>query len=74
MAPDIQEAHDLLHSFMYEHVYHNPIAKARRSKAKILIEELYRYFRAHPEKMPELYQGIARKRTWTGRSAITYPA
>ena len=59
MAPEIQEAHDLLHAFMYEHVYHNLNAKAEEQKAKILIEELYRYFRKHPEKMPELYRSIA---------------
>lgn len=60
MAPEIQQAHDLLHSFMYENVYHNLNAKAEEQKAKILIEELYRYFRQHPEKMPELYRKIAR--------------
>ena len=59
MAPEIQQAHDLLHSFMYENVYHNLNAKAEEQKAKILIEELYRYFRQHPEKMPELYRKIA---------------
>ena len=59
MAPEIQQAHDLLHSFMYERVYHNLNAKAEEQKAKILIEELYRYFRQHPEKMPELYRKIA---------------
>ncbi|MBR1897661.1 MAG: deoxyguanosinetriphosphate triphosphohydrolase [Oscillospiraceae bacterium] len=59
MAPEIQQAHDLLHSFMYERVYHNLNAKAEEQKSKILIEELYRYFRQHPEKMPELYRKIA---------------
>ncbi len=61
MADDIQAAHDLLHEFMYEHVYHNHTAKSEEVKAKILIEELYRYFRKNPEKMPQLYQDIARK-------------
>ncbi|MBR1458016.1 MAG: deoxyguanosinetriphosphate triphosphohydrolase [Oscillospiraceae bacterium] len=59
MAPEIQQAHDLLHSYMYENVSHNLNAKAEEQKAKILIEELYRYFRQHPEKMPELYRKIA---------------
>ena len=61
MAEDIQAAHDLLHQFMYEHVYHNHTAKGEEVKAKILIEELYRHFRKHPEKLPRLYQEIARK-------------
>lgn len=61
MDDEVQKAHDLLHEFMYEHVYHNHTAKGEEVKAKILIEELYRYFRKSPEKMPELYQDIARK-------------
>ncbi len=61
MPEDIQAAHDELHTFMYEHVYHNNTAKHEEQKAKILIEELYRYFRRKPEKMPELYQRISEK-------------
>ncbi len=59
MAPQIQQAHDILHSFMYEHVYHNPTAKQEERKAKLLLEELYRYFRKYPEKLPEEYLRIA---------------
>lgn len=61
MAPEIQAAKDELRSFMFEHVYHNPLAKHEESKAKILLEELYRYFRKHHKLMPELYQRIAGK-------------
>ena len=61
MAPDIAAAQDLLHQFMFENVYHNPTAKAEEAKAKILIEELYRYFRRTPEAMPALYRQIARQ-------------
>ena len=71
MAPDIRAAHDLLHAFMYEHVYHDLNAKAEEQKAKILLEELYRYFRRAPEKMPALYQTIARK-TDTDRAVCDY--
>ncbi len=42
MAPEIQEAMDELRSFMFEAVYHNPLAKHEESKGKILLEELYR--------------------------------
>lgn len=61
MLPDVQEAHDLLHTFMYANVYHNPLAKQEEVKAKLLLEELYDYFRKNPEKMPEEYLKIARK-------------
>ena len=50
-----------LHTFMFQRVYKNPLAKAEEAKAKILIEELYRYFRADPARLPTLYQEIARK-------------
>ena len=59
MAEEIQAAHDELHTFMYENVYHNSAAKEEQQKAKILLEELYRYFRNHPEMMPELFRRIA---------------
>lgn len=61
MADEIQAAHDLLHTFMYQNVYRNNSAKYEEQKAKILLEELYRYFRKHPAQMPTLFQEIARK-------------
>lgn len=61
MAPDIQEAMDELRSFMFENVYHNPLAKHEEGKGKLLLQELYVYFRSHPEQMPELYQRISER-------------
>lgn len=71
MAPEIQSAMDELRSFMFEAVYHNPLAKHEESKGKILLEELYRYFRGNPELMPELYQRIAREQD-TDRAVCDY--
>ncbi|MBQ7003749.1 MAG: deoxyguanosinetriphosphate triphosphohydrolase [Oscillospiraceae bacterium] len=59
MTPPVQEAHDVLHTFMYEHVYHNPTAKHEEQKAKLLLEKLYGYFRDNPEKLPEEYLRIS---------------
>lgn len=61
MREDIQAAHDLLHSFMYEHVYYNQVAKHEEQKAKILLEKLYQYFRKNPAQMPALFRSIAQK-------------
>ena len=44
MDPMIQQAEDQLHAFLFEAVYHNPVAKQEESKAELLIETLYRYF------------------------------
>ncbi len=61
MTPEVQQAHDTLHSFMYANVYHNPDAKHEEQKAKLLLEKLYGYFRSHPDKLPEEYLRIAEK-------------
>lgn len=61
MAEDIQAAHDELHRFMFANVYKNPLAKHEEAKAKILLEELYRYFRRNSGQLPALYQDIAER-------------
>ena len=40
-----------LHDFLFEAVYRNPIAKSEETKVYDIVEGLYRYFSAHPEKM-----------------------
>lgn len=59
MMPEVQQAHDVLHEFMYRNVYYNPTAKGEEKKAKLLLETLYTYFRKAPEKLPEEYRRIA---------------
>ncbi len=59
MAPEIQAMHDKLHRFMFDNVYHNPIAKVEESKAKQLIEKLYAHFISNSNELPEDYLAIA---------------
>ena len=40
MAPEIQAMHDKLHTFLFDRVYYNPIAKQEEHKAELLIETL----------------------------------
>ena len=56
MTPEIENAMLALRAFMFEHVYRNPVAKGEESKARRIIQELYRYYIAHPEKLPEDFQ------------------
>lgn len=42
--PQMHKEFDLFRDFMFSHVYYNPIAKREESKAKRVIEELYRYY------------------------------
>ncbi len=59
MAPDVQRAFEAMRSFMFEAVYHNPLAKGEEGKAKAMLQGLYRYFVVHPDKLPEEYRLIA---------------
>jgi dGTPase len=56
MEPEISAATDALRSFLFERVYHNPIAKSEESKAQDMLMYLFEYYVKHPEKLPELYR------------------
>ncbi len=59
MEPEIRNATDRLHEFLYANVYRNPIAKGEEGKAEEMLEKLYEYFIAHPERMPEEHRKTA---------------
>jgi len=61
MAPEIEKQFEALSTFMYDNVYTDSIAKMEEKKVDILVAELYKYFKQHPEKMPEMYHIIARE-------------
>lgn len=49
----VLDAMNELRAFLFERVYRNPVAKGEESKAKIIIQQLYKYYMAHPDKLPE---------------------
>ncbi len=55
MAPEVQEAMVELRSFMYSHVYKNPVAKSEEVKAKAMIEQLFYFYKDHPNYLPEKF-------------------
>ena len=61
MAPEIQKQFEALSDFMYAEVYTNSVAKAEEKKVDKLIGELYKYYMANPQKMPEMYHIIAKE-------------
>lgn len=70
---DVQSAFDILHEFMFERVYTNPVCKGEESKAIALIQELYEFFSTHPDELPNEYIQIA----WNEgaeRAAVDYIA
>ncbi len=58
MDDDIFTVYNELHEFLYERVYRNPVAKAEESKVLGIVEGIYKYFKAHPEKLMDEYKAI----------------
>ena len=52
MRPEYEKAMDKLRSFMFERVYRNPIAKGEESKARDILNRLYEYYIADPDRLP----------------------
>lgn len=55
MEKSVSEAYDLLHSFLFETVYRNPVAKSEETKVFGIVEGIFNYFTKNPEKMSEEY-------------------
>ena len=53
LSPEVEKALKDLRSFMFEHVYRNPVAKGEESKAKEMLQRLFEYYISHPEALPE---------------------
>ena len=56
MTPQIQKTLADLRSFMFARVYHNPVAKGEESKAKDMLQMLFRFYVDHPEQLPADFQ------------------
>ena len=56
MTPESQKALADLRSFMFARVYHNPVAKGEESKAKDMLQMLFRFYVDHPEQLPADFQ------------------
>lgn len=56
MTPQIQKALADLRSFMFTRVYHNPVAKGEESKARDMLQMLFRFYVDHPEQLPADFQ------------------
>ena len=56
LTPVVEQALADLRSFMFEHVYRNPVAKGQEAKAREMLKWLYDYYFNHPEAMPEDFQ------------------
>ena len=59
LSPSMQEAVDAFHTFLFQAVYCNPVAKGEESKVAGILEVLFRHYMTHPEQLPEDFSGIA---------------
>lgn len=70
---DVQEAFDILHRFMFDRVYTNPVCKSEETKAISMIQSLYEFFVENPNELPSEYMSIAFKEG-TERAVCDYIA
>lgn len=73
MDKTVGDAFWLLHEFMYENVYKNPIAKGEEGKAMDVVRRLFFYFLDHPGELPPEY-GFIMEREGTERAVCDYIA
>jgi len=59
MSPDMDEAVEVFHRFMYDNVYLNSEAKREESKVSNIIHGIWEYYVRNPEKLPPEYAAIA---------------
>jgi dGTPase len=56
MQSHVQSATDALREFLFENVYHNPIAKGEEIKAQEMLIRLYEYYVANSDRLPRFYR------------------
>jgi len=73
LGSETAAAFELLHSFMFQRVYTNPLCKSEEAKAIDMIVWLYRYFESSADRLPADYRPIAQSEG-PGRAAADYIA
>ena len=53
MSDDMSEEFEKLRDFLFNNLYHNPIAKSEEGKAEALVESLYKYYLTHIDRLPD---------------------
>lgn len=59
MSPEMEQAVQVFHDFMFQAVYKNPVAKSEESKVSGILCGIWEHYMKHPEKLPEDYRAIA---------------
>ena len=73
MSSEVWGAFERLHTFMFEKVYYNPVAKSEEKKVDEFIGRMFFYFVEHPDQLPAEFQPIC-QREGAMRAACDYIA
>ena len=60
-SPQVAEQNGLLKRFLFSHLYSHPAIADDRSRSIAALDELFRFFLEHPERMPEYYARLAKE-------------
>ena len=55
MSEEVHDAMFELRQFMFDNVYTNPVAKSEEEKAKLMIRQLFEFYKEHIDYLPEKY-------------------
>ena len=58
ISDDMQEVWDVFHEFLYDRVYHNPVAKGEEAKVENILRGIWEHYCRCPEKLPDDFRGI----------------
>ncbi len=58
MSPEVEQALKGLRQYMFDHLYHNAVAKSEERKAEGLLERLFFFYMKQPERMPQQFTGM----------------
>lgn len=61
LSDDIEKALIQLRKFLFDNIYNGPQLKKEREKAKFVIEQVFKYYFKHPDKMPDFYKNIVKE-------------
>ncbi len=61
MDPNTEKYYNMLHEFLFETVYKNPVAKSEETKVLGIVEGLFNYYMKNESKMPTEFLAICEK-------------
>lgn len=74
MSPEVERAMGQLRKYMFENLYHNPVAKREEVKAKELLGRLFEFYMKSPELMPQQYAAMIEAGEKKDRTVCDYIA